>query len=83
MRVAAEEGYTTILWSADTIDWRDQDADLLVKRTKSRLKNGGFLLMHPTKGTVKALPEIIDWIEQQGFEIKPVSQMISFEETAR
>jgi peptidoglycan/xylan/chitin deacetylase (PgdA/CDA1 family) len=76
VEIAQEEGYLTILWSADTIDWRDQDAALLLRRTQSKLTDGGFLLMHPTPATVKALPQIIEWILLQGYEIKPVSQIL-------
>jgi peptidoglycan/xylan/chitin deacetylase (PgdA/CDA1 family) len=76
VEIAQEEGYLTILWSADTIDWRDQDAKLLLSRTQSKLSDGGFLLMHPTPATVEALPQIIEWIFGQGYEIKPVSKII-------
>ncbi len=76
VEIAQEEGYLTILWSADTIDWRDQDAALLLSRTQSKLTDGGFLLMHPTPATAEALPGIIEWIILQGYEIKPVSEII-------
>ena len=74
--IAQEEGYLTILWSADTIDWRDQDPALLLSRAKSKLSDGGFLLMHPTPATVEALPQIIDWIILEGYEILPVSAIV-------
>ena len=74
--IAAEEGYLTILWSADTIDWRDQDPELILSRAQKRLSDGGFLLMHPTPATVAALPQIIDWAILQGYQIRSVSDMV-------
>lgn len=76
VEIAQEEGYLTILWSADTIDWRDQNASLILSRAQNKLSDGGFLLMHPTPATMEALPQIIEWIIMQGYEIKPVSKVI-------
>ena len=35
-------GYRFIMWSKDTIDWRDKDTDLIVKRATKNLSNGDF-----------------------------------------
>ncbi len=74
--VAESLNYKTIMWSKDTIDWRDHDASLIVKRATTNLKNGDLILMHPTEATVQALSEIISSIKSQGFEIVPVSKNI-------
>ncbi|MGN0805855.1 MAG: polysaccharide deacetylase family protein, partial [Candidatus Coproplasma sp.] len=46
----------TIMWSRDTIDWRDDDVNLVYSRATQNLANGEFILMHPKDVTVKALP---------------------------
>ena len=74
--VAESLGYKTIMWSKDTIDWRDHDASLILKRATTNLNNGDLILMHPTEATVQALSDIIASIKSQGFEIVTVSKNI-------
>ena len=74
--VAESLGYKTIMWSKDTIDWRDHDASLILKRAATNLSNGDLILMHPTEATVQALSDIIANIKSQGFEIVTVSKNI-------
>ena len=76
LQVAKNLGYKTIMWTRDTIDWRDQDADLIFKRATKNLKGGDLILMHPTKSTVEALKNIIDYGKENGFEFVCVSKNI-------
>lgn len=76
LQVAQNLGYYTIMWTRDTIDWRDQDANTIYSRAVKNLKNGDLVLMHPTKATLEALPRIIDYIKQQKYAIVPVSHNI-------
>ncbi len=62
-----------IMWSRDTIDWRDKDENLVLKRATSDIQNGEFILLHPTEHTLKALPKILNNLHQKGFSVKPVS----------
>ena len=62
---AAEDmGYKTILWSKDTIDWRDADASLITERALKDVGGGDLILMHPTEKTLAALPGIIRGIKE-------------------
>ncbi|MDE6850429.1 MAG: polysaccharide deacetylase family protein [Clostridia bacterium] len=63
----------TIMWSRDTIDWRDSDVSLICKRATNGLENGEFILMHPMDVTVKALPQILDYIRENGLSAVTVS----------
>lgn len=75
--VAAHElGYKTIMWSADTIDWQRPPADIIVRRVLKKLDNGAIILMHPTAPTAQALPELIRAIQQKGYTITTVSDVI-------
>lgn len=65
-----------IMWSRDTIDWRDKDINLLVKRATNGLKAGEIILMHPKAQTVKALPQILNYIRESGLKAVTVSQNI-------
>ena len=70
-------GYTTIMWSKDTIDWRDKDVSLITKRATKNLQNGDLILMHPTECTMLALENIVKTIKNNGFNLTTVSQNIS------
>lgn len=74
--VASDCGHKTIMWSKDTIDWRDGDSDLIVTRATKNLVPGDLILMHPTEATVKALPEILKKISAMGLKSAYVSEII-------
>lgn len=67
-------GLKVIMWSRDTIDWRDHDENIIVTRATKNLKNGEFVLMHPTDCTVTALPKILTYIRDNGLSAVTVSQ---------
>lgn len=73
---AEQLGYHTIMWTRDTIDWRDHDANLIYNRAVKNAKGGDLILMHPTEATVKALPKIIEYYQSNGFNLTTVSQNI-------
>lgn len=74
--VASSLGYKTIMWTRDTVDWRDKDAELIYSRAIKNASGGDLILMHPTEKTVEALPRIIEWFKQNGFNLTTVSQTI-------
>ena len=70
-------GYKVIMWSRDTIDWRDQDTNLIYDRATKNLSNGELVLMHPTQCTAKALPQILKYCKTHNLNVVPVSDNIS------
>jgi len=54
-------GYITIMWSKDTIDWRDHDVKLIYERATKSVSGGDFILMHPTECSVSALSAILEY----------------------
>lgn len=77
LEAAENLGYTTIMWSKDTIDWRDKDTNLIYNRATKNIQNGDIVLMHPTECTKNALNDIIIACKTAGFNIVPVSQNIA------
>ena len=69
-------GYKSIMWSKDTIDWRDKDVDLLFKRATENVENGDLILMHPKEHSLIALKKILNYLKEKGFEITTVSECI-------
>jgi len=76
LKVCEEKGYKVIMWSKDTIDWRDHDKTLVFKRATENLENGDFVLMHPKTHTLSALQEILDYYKNNGFSLVTVSENI-------
>lgn len=76
LAVAEEMGYTTIMWSKDTIDWRDKDSKLIFSRMTKNIAGGDLVLMHPTAATAAVLDSAIKAIAEKGLTVAPVSEVI-------
>ncbi|MEG1710176.1 MAG: polysaccharide deacetylase family protein [Clostridia bacterium] len=76
LKAAEDLGYKTIMWSKDTIDWRDKDAELIFNRATKKIKGGDLILMHPTEATDKALSRILNYFKINGFNVTIVSKNI-------
>ena len=79
INIAKSLNYKTIMWTHDTIDWRDKDTDLIVKRATKNLTNGDLILMHPTQNTLEALPLILAYSQNNGFEATTVTKTLGLE----
>lgn len=64
----------TILWSKDTIDWRDKNAALIYSRATKNVKKGDFILMHPMKETADALEDILKYYQSVSLPVVTVSE---------
>jgi cellulose synthase/poly-beta-1,6-N-acetylglucosamine synthase-like glycosyltransferase/peptidoglycan/xylan/chitin deacetylase (PgdA/CDA1 family)/spore germination protein YaaH len=73
-------GYLIVLESIDPEDWARPGADVILDRVKELRKVGSLILLHDAGGdrsqTVKALPQIIDWLQTRGDTIVPLSQLL-------
>ena len=76
LQVASELNYKTIMWSKDTIDWRDKDEDLVFTRATKNVAGGELVLMHPTKHTLSALPKILDYYLNNGLIVSTVTNTL-------
>ncbi len=72
---AAESlGLKTVMWSKDTIDWRDKDESLCFSRATEGVKGGDLILMHPMEHTAKALPRILAYYREHGLRAVTVGE---------
>jgi len=76
VEIAKNLNYKTIMWTHDTIDWRDQDSNLIFSRATKNLSNGDLILMHPTEKTLEALSNILSYAQNNGFNATTVSNTI-------
>ncbi len=76
--LAANLGYRTVYWTIDTLDWReDATSQSITNRVMNNLSNGVIVLMHA--GSVpeaQTLDSLIPKIEQQGYQIVPLTQLL-------
>lgn len=77
VEVATELGYKTIMWTRDTVDWRDKNEEVIYKRAIKDAKGGDLILMHPTACTLLALERIIVSLQEQGFVLTTVSENLA------
>lgn len=78
LKAAKDLNNRFILWSIDTIDWReDATPELITKRVSENAERSAIVLMHPTENTLKALPEIIKYLFQNGYKIGTIGDVIS------
>ena len=74
IEAAESMGLKTILWSKDTVDWRDKDEETTFLRATQNAEGGDLILMHPMEHTVKALPRILDDYAAHGLRAVTVSE---------
>ena len=73
---ASDLGYKTIMWTRDTIDWRDHDTNLIYNRAVVGMQGGDLILMHPTANTAEALEKIIEYAKNHSFLLTTVSNTL-------
>lgn len=76
LKAANDCGCRTIMWSRDTIDWRDKDPDLVYTRATSNVNGGELILMHPTQHTLDALERILRYLINNNLQPSTVSDVI-------
>lgn len=67
-------GMKTILWSKDTIDWRDKNPSIIYTRATKNIQCGDFVLMHPTSATADALGDVLKYYESNSLKTVTVSE---------
>ena len=77
--VARNLDMLTILWTVDTVDWRNPSTSEMVNRVTSQVENGTMILMHPTKPTAEGLDSMILDIQEKGYVLGTVSELMSEE----
>ena len=79
IETAEQNGYYTIQWDVDSLDWKEQGAEAEIRQVleHKHLGNGSIILFHnDAKYTPKVLDTILKGIKEKGFEIVPISQLI-------
>ncbi len=71
-------GEAVVLWNVDPRDWKDREADTVVKRVLKHARRGSIILTHDSlKSTRNAYPRIIDGLRKRGFTLVTVPQLFA------
>jgi len=66
-----------IQWDVDSIDWKEQGADIEFNRIVKKTKPGSILLFHnDAKYTPENLPRILEYLKAEGYEFVRISDLI-------
>ena len=77
IKTAEEEGYYTIQWDVDSLDWKDLPAGEISMRVINRVQSGSIILMHNNGlHTAEAVPVILKELISRGYTFVPVDQLI-------
>jgi probable sporulation protein (polysaccharide deacetylase family) len=77
VRVASEFGLRTVLWTLDTLDWRNPPPSSVVAKIAGRVGRGYLILMHPTSASKHALEGMIHAVKAKGYRIGTVTETLS------
>lgn len=76
---AKKNGYYAIQWDVDSLDWKDYGVDSIIDTVVNHknLGNGSIILCHNgAKYTAEALEAVIAGLQEKGYEIVPISELI-------
>ena len=77
IKTASEQGYYTIQWDTDSLDWKDLSATDIAMRVINGVSNGSIILMHNNGlHTAEAVPIIISTLKNKGYSFVPIGELI-------
>lgn len=76
-KATPHDGMPFYLWDIDSEDWKNRDANLTMQRVTDAAHPGGIVLMHDIHpSTAKALPGIIEQLQEDGYTLVTASELI-------
>lgn len=84
LKIVGEFNYVAVDWTNAAKDFSVElkklngfTTDTILSRVREKMKNGSIILLHDTKETADALPQLILGLRLEGYEIVPVSKMLA------
>ncbi len=77
IETAKELNYDTIQWDVDSLDWKEMGVQAVVDRVTRNVQDGSIVLFHNNaKYVSEYLPLVLEKLQDQGYEIVPISELI-------
>lgn len=76
-----ELGYETVIWSIDSLDWKNPGPDYMIDRVTKEAFPGAIILFHASdssKQTHIALPLLIKRLQAMGYELMTLGELLDF-----
>lgn len=78
LKYTKANGYSTILWSVDSLDWKSRNVGAINDIVAQHTTNGSIVLMHDIHAaTADALPQVIHTLQTKGYQFVTVSEVLS------
>lgn len=77
VKAAADQKLRTVLYSLDTVDWREGTTPELILATMGRAKAGDLILLHPRPHTVMVLEQALISLQSRGLRPLILSDLLS------
>ncbi|GAA2365193.1 polysaccharide deacetylase family protein [Streptomyces cuspidosporus] len=77
-KICRELGIAQVLWSVTAKDYQTTDSALITKRVLDQVDRDGIILLHDIyKGTVPAVPGILEGLKKRGYTVVSVSELMA------
>ncbi|NLN15165.1 MAG: polysaccharide deacetylase family protein [Tissierellia bacterium] len=81
IKTCRELGYYPIQWDIDSLDWKELGVQPVVDTVVRNVKSGSIVLFHNNAKYVREyLPLVIERLQEDGFEIVPISELIYYDD---
>lgn len=82
LEYAEQNGYSTVLWSVDSQDWKSKNAGAINNMVTQHAATGSIVLMHDIHAaTAEALPQLIEKLQMEGYQFITISELLLIEKT--
>ncbi|QAY68618.1 polysaccharide deacetylase family protein [Paenibacillus protaetiae] len=86
VRWARRHNYTIANWDVDSVDWKSSSSETILRNIRRTLRSGSIVLQHAgggvgedLSGTIKALPALIEELEEEGYELVTLPVLLGTE----
>lgn len=77
---AGASGYSMVLWSVDSLDWKSRNAEAIHKVVTQQIANESIVLLHDIHATTaEALPALIHTLKKEGYSFLTVSELLAIQ----
>ena len=77
IRAIRSTGMEPIQWDVDSLDWKGISASEITKRVTGKVGSGSIVLFHNAgEHTPEALPDVLQYLRREGYELVPISQIL-------
>ena len=77
VNIAHDLDMETILWTVDTIDWKNPSVSVMINRVINNIHPGATILMHPTEPVAQGLAPLIQEIKQKDLSIGTIESLLN------